>query len=118
VTEIVSIDVKSQIHFPRVLVFYSRFTALAFAYVERILDTPDRDLALASAMSILHSTLSVLEVTGFQKLVFEDFYEIFVSLIRQIVVPQEHTGTLLTLRTLLGAFQDAESLYFISHNTF
>lgn len=55
----------------------------------------------------------MLEKVGFQKLVFEDFYEVLESLIQQIIIP-EPGGTTLTSETLLEAFQSPEGeLYFI-----
>jgi ubiquitin thioesterase protein OTUB1 len=45
--------------------------------------------------------------------VFEDFYDVFVRLVRHIVVPSDR-GEVLTPATLLQAFQDPESaLYFL-----
>ena len=82
--------------------------ALAFAYVERVLEAQDRDLALASAMSILEPSQSILEAVGFQKLVFEDFYEAFASLIHRVAIPDVE-GKLLNGSALLGAFQNSES---------
>jgi ubiquitin thioesterase protein OTUB1 len=82
--------------------------ALAFAYVERVLEAEDRDLALGSAMSILEPSQSVLEAVGFQKLVFEDFYEAFASLIHRVAIP-DGEGKLLNPGSLLGAFQNVES---------
>ena len=49
----------------------------------------------------------MLEEAGFQKLVFEDFYDVLLSLIHQILVP-EPGGTTLTSETLLEAFQSPE----------
>lgn len=49
----------------------------------------------------------MLEEAGFQKLVFEDFYDVLLSLIQQIVTP-EPGGTTLTPETLLEAFQSPE----------
>jgi ubiquitin thioesterase protein OTUB1 len=66
--------------------------------------TFDRDFAVASAKSILESSLSMLDLAGFEKLVYEDFYDIFVSIINQIAVP-EPNGTILNERNLLEAFQ-------------
>ena len=65
------------------------------------------------ATSLLESTVPMLEKVGFQKLVFEDFYEVLESLIQQIIIP-EPGGTTLTSETLLEAFQSPEGeLYFI-----
>lgn len=49
----------------------------------------------------------MLEEAGFQRLVFEDFYEVLLSLIQQIIIP-EPGGTTLTSETLLEAFQSPE----------
>ena len=59
------------------------------------------------ALSLLDSTLLILNAAGFQELVYEDFYDVLISLIRQIVVP-EPNGSTLTDEILLEAFQDAE----------
>ena len=83
-------------------------TALAFAYVERILEARDRELAFASAMSILDPSQSILEAVGFQKLVFEDFYEAFASLIRGVAIP-DGEGRFTDAGSLLKAFQNPES---------
>lgn len=62
---------------------------------------------------MLESTVPMLEEVGFQRLVFEDFYEVLVSLIQQITVP-EPGGTTLTSETLLEAFQSPEGkIYFV-----
>jgi ubiquitin thioesterase protein OTUB1 len=78
------------------------------------LNSPQTDVAVALATSLLESTIPMLEDAGFQKLVFEDFYEVLLSLIQQIVVP-EPGGTTLTSETLLEAFQSPEGeLYSIT----
>ena len=64
-------------------------------------------MAVVLATSLLESTFPTLEKAGFQKLVFEDFYEVLLSLIQQIIIP-EPGGTTLTSETLLEAFQSAE----------
>ena len=64
-------------------------------------------MAVALATSLLESTIPMLEKAGFQKLVFEDFYEVLLSLIQQIALP-EPGGTTLTSETLLEAFQSPE----------
>jgi hypothetical protein len=81
--------------------------ALAFAFIENILNSEQTDVAVALATSSLESTVPMLLAAGFQKLVFEDFYEVLVSLIQQIVIP-EPGGTTLTSETLLEAFQSPE----------
>lgn len=64
-------------------------------------------MEVAVATSLLESTIPMLEEAGFQRLVFEDFYEVLLSLIQQIIVP-EPGGTILTSSTLLEAFQSPE----------
>ena len=81
--------------------------ALAFAFIEHALNSPQKKVAVALATSLLESTIPMLEKAGFQKLVFEDFYEVLLSLIQQIVIP-ELGGTTLTPETLLEAFQSPE----------
>jgi ubiquitin thioesterase protein OTUB1 len=84
-----------------------RIVALAFGFIENLLNSPQVDVAVVLATSLLESTVPVLEDVGFQRLVFEDFYEVFLSLIQQIIVP-EPGGTTLTSETLLEAFQSPE----------
>jgi len=81
--------------------------ALAFGFIEHLLNSPQPDVAATFAISTLESTVPNLEEAGFQKLVFEDFYEVVLSLIQQIIVP-EPGGTTLTSETLLEAFQSPE----------
>jgi len=83
------------------------YRSLAFAYIEMILRSSDKDMAVASTISILESTTPLLEDAGFQKLVYEDFYDVFTSLINQVVTP-EVGGTELTVETLTEAFQSPE----------
>ena len=58
--------------------------------------------------------MNYLETAGFEKLVYEDFYDVLTSVIRQIVVP-EPNGTILTRRVLLEAFQDLEGTSYLSY---
>ncbi|KAI0772483.1 cysteine proteinase [Trametes elegans] len=83
------------------------YRSLAFAYIERILNATEPALAVISAISVLESTQSKLEQVGFQSLVFEDFYDAFVRLIRGVVEPLED-GRLLTANSLLEAFNELE----------
>ena len=71
------------------------------------MDSRNPTVEVAKALSLLDSELAVLKAAGFQELVYEDFYDVLISLIRQIVVP-EPNGTTLTKPVLLEAFQDAE----------
>lgn len=81
--------------------------ALAFAYIATMLESKERDLTVAYAISILESTTPKLEEAGFQKLVYEDFYDVFTSLINQVITP-EAGGAILTTKTLIEAFQSPE----------
>ena len=64
-------------------------------------------MAVALASSLLESTTPMLVKAGFQKLVFEDFFEVLLSLVQQIILP-EPGGTTLTSETLLEALQSPE----------
>ncbi|OCH88935.1 cysteine proteinase [Obba rivulosa] len=83
------------------------YRSLAFGYFERILHAPDAELAVMSAISSIESTPPLLEAAGFQPLVFEDFYETFLSLVKRILTPDEN-GKVLTPAALLEAFNDPE----------
>ena len=87
------------------------FQALGFAYVEGLLRFTDRDLAVASSLSFLSSTNETLHSAGIEKLVYEDFYEEFASLIENIIKPNSG-GMALTVDLLLSAFQNPESRSF------
>jgi len=83
------------------------YRSLAFAYVERLLRARDAEIAVVTALSTLDTTLPMLESAGFQKLVYEDFYEALVELIRGVITPSAN-GKTMTERMLLDAFQSAE----------
>ncbi|KAI0651332.1 cysteine proteinase [Trametes meyenii] len=85
----------------------TRGDALAFAYIEHILNATEPALAVTTALSILETTQGLLEHVGFQRLVFEDFYEDFVNIISSVVNPRED-GRLLTIASLLEAFNIPE----------
>lgn len=81
--------------------------ALAFTYIEHILLAPDTPLAVTRAISALESTQPLLDDAGFEKLAYEDFYDCFISLINNIIMP-EGNGRLLTPAILLEAFNIPE----------
>ncbi|KAI0632822.1 cysteine proteinase [Trametes polyzona] len=83
------------------------YRSLAFAYIERILHATEQALAVTSAISVLEATQPVLEQVGFQRMVFEDFYDDFVGLINSVVTPKQD-GRLLTVASLLEAFNVPE----------
>ncbi|KAA1466805.1 cysteine proteinase [Dentipellis sp. KUC8613] len=83
------------------------YRSLAFAYIERILSSADRPLAVMTAISTLDAALPMLDAAGFQKMVYEDFYEVFADLIKAIETPGPE-GKTLSHETLLQSFQNPE----------
>ncbi|KAJ7584868.1 cysteine proteinase [Mycena floridula] len=83
------------------------YRSVAFSYVERLLHAPDLPLATVSAISSLESTLPLLEEAGFEKMVYEDFYDVLVGLLQNIIEPQDK-GKALDVHSLLQAFQSPE----------
>jgi len=83
------------------------YRSLGFAYIQRLLQASEKDVAVATALSTLEGSTPMLEQVGFQRMVFEDFYDVFASLINQVVLP-EAGGTELTIPTLVEAFQSPE----------
>jgi ubiquitin thioesterase protein OTUB1 len=81
--------------------------------VERILQSPDPDFAVASSLSSLAATRDSLDKAGIDKIVYEDIYDEFVGLIGTIVQPNS-AGKKLDSAGLLLAFQSPES---VSHLT-
>lgn len=45
--------------------------ALAFSYIERIMRAPDVALAVATSISVLQSTIHMLQIAGFEAMVYE-----------------------------------------------
>jgi ubiquitin thioesterase protein OTUB1 len=94
--------------------------ALGFAYVEGLLRSTDQEIAVAKSLSFLSSTNETLHDAGIEKLVYEDFYTEFASLIENIINPNIE-GVRLTVDLLLNAFQNPEggfivfSLYSSAH---
>ncbi|KAI0316959.1 cysteine proteinase [Amylostereum chailletii] len=81
------------------------YRSLAFAYIERIIQSQDSSLAVMMAISTLESTHPMLDAAGFQKMVYEDFYDVLISLIKRI---EPHVPMHLGPDTLLNAFQDPD----------
>jgi hypothetical protein len=97
----------SQVHIDDHLIPDMRCTALAFAYVDSILHSEDPVFSAVSAVSFLEGkTYPLLELAGFQRMVFEDFSEELVSVIRAIAEPQP--GKFIDDESLLEAFQTPE----------
>lgn len=83
------------------------YRSTAFAFVERLIHSPNPDVSVPHALATLHSTLPMLEKVGFQSLVYEDFYEALVSLVRNVLEPEDD-GMKLTPVHLLQEFQTPE----------
>lgn len=88
------------------------YRSLAFAYIERIVNSPDPSFAATQALSTLEGALPMLEDAGFQKIVVEDFYEVMEGLIKRVVTPDSR-GHYLTPNLLLEAFQDPETSNYV-----
>ncbi|EGN94864.1 hypothetical protein SERLA73DRAFT_187954 [Serpula lacrymans var. lacrymans S7.3] len=84
------------------------YRSVAYAFVERLLYSPDPTMAVGSALSQIESTLPMLTGARFDPFVYEDFMECFTTLIQSIVVP-DREGLTLTPQSLLDAFQQPES---------
>ncbi|KAG7447231.1 cysteine proteinase [Guyanagaster necrorhizus] len=83
------------------------YRSVAFAYVERMMHALNPAQAVEKGVATLKSTLPMLENVGFQRLAFEDFYDVLESLLLSIVTPQV-TGKTLNAVGLLEAFQSPE----------
>jgi len=75
--------------------------------VEGLLKSTDKELAVGKSLSSLSSTNETLHSAGIEKMVYEDFYEEFASLIENIIKPDSE-GRTLTVDLLLNAFQNPE----------
>lgn len=75
--------------------------------MEGLLKSKDQALAVGKSLSFLSSINETLHSTGIEKMVYEDFYEEFTSLIENIINPNSE-GTKLTVDLLLNAFQNPE----------
>jgi ubiquitin thioesterase protein OTUB1 len=79
--------------------------------VEGILKSTDQALAVGKSLSSLTNTNESLHSAGIEKMVYEDFYAEFASLIENIIQPHSD-GTTLTMDLLLNAFQNPEGRFF------
>jgi hypothetical protein len=86
-------------------------TALIFAYIERIYNEQDRQLAVATSISALENLLPKLQEVGFDKTVIDESWEIPRDLITGIIDPElvSNSGKTLTPAQLLEVFQDDSS---------
>ncbi|KAG8805527.1 hypothetical protein FRC17_005468, partial [Serendipita sp. 399] len=80
----------------------------AFAWVERILRAKDQELAVAAAISTLHTTWLSLGEVGFDSTLFVDFYDVLRSLVEQVITP-DPSGQRLNASLLLEAFTSPEA---------
>lgn len=69
----------------------------------------ERELAVAKFLSEKKSTFDKLEAAQFSSMIFEDFYEVFASLLERVVRPVGRGG--LTPEGLLATFQVAEGAF-------
>ncbi|KAE9406118.1 cysteine proteinase [Gymnopus androsaceus JB14] len=81
------------------------YRSVAFAYIEKITQASDPAIAAAGALSTLDATPQMLESVGFEKMVFEDFYEVLEELVKSAAKP----GFSLNEEMLLQAFQNPET---------
>ncbi|VDC04750.1 unnamed protein product [Peniophora sp. CBMAI 1063] len=81
------------------------YRSLAFAYIERVMRGPDPTLDATVAISVLDSSLSLLEGVGFDKFAYEDFYEELLGLLKRV---GSESSNRLTPASLLQAFQAPE----------
>jgi ubiquitin thioesterase protein OTUB1 len=79
--------------------------ALAFAYIERIMDSQDPALEATMAISTLDAAVPLLERVGFDKFAYEDFYEELLGLLKRVGSGLQNQ---LSPEALLSAFQAAE----------
>lgn len=81
--------------------------AIGFAFFTRLIENTDKDLAVATTLSRLLDTANLLQETGIEKLVYEDFYAEMEALVRWVAVPREGKS-ILTADDLLNYFRDPE----------
>ena len=70
------------------------------------MNAPDALLAATSALSVLEASQPQLESVGFQRLVFEDFYDALAGLINRVITPVD--GRVLSVHQLLDEFNNPE----------
>jgi ubiquitin thioesterase protein OTUB1 len=83
-------------------------SALAFAYLQKILHAKDRPFAVQQSLSILDATLQQLDAVGFERLVFEDFHAELAGLVRSVYPPEGSTEEPLDEHQLLKQLQRPE----------
>jgi len=83
------------------------YRSIGFAYVEQIINATNTTLAAEKALTVLNKGLELLDKAGFQKVVYEDFYEAFVGLIREVATSSSPEG-IMSHPILVSAFQNPE----------
>ncbi|TFK17536.1 cysteine proteinase [Coprinopsis marcescibilis] len=83
------------------------YRSLAFRYVEKLLESPqeDKDITVASSLSILSSTRDHILQAGTDAFILEEPYETITSIIQNITTPNGK-GLVLDADRLLARFQD------------
>jgi ubiquitin thioesterase protein OTUB1 len=81
--------------------------AIGFAYIEQIINSPDPTVAAANALSNLEKSQGLLDQAGFQKVVYEDFYDAFASMIKEVATATSPDG-IMNHTILISAFQNPE----------
>ncbi|KAF9445974.1 cysteine proteinase [Macrolepiota fuliginosa MF-IS2] len=84
------------------------YRAIGFAFFVQLLANPDSEMAVVTTLSTLTATRQLLNETGVQELVYEDFYDQMVALTENIINPDPTTGSVLTLEKLLKFFRDPQ----------
>lgn len=92
-------------------------TAVGFAYIEQILNSADSSKAAEKALSIVLKGLELLDKAGFQKIAYEDFYEAFEGLIKEVETSKNPDGVM-SHPILLSAFQNPEGDHLFVHLNF
>jgi ubiquitin thioesterase protein OTUB1 len=91
----------------RTVLLTCAWIAVGFAYIENLIQSPDRDLAVVTSVSTLETAKPMMDKSGFMSIVYEDPYEIFESLVKNVANPGEK-GEILDVPLLLSAFQHYE----------
>ncbi|KAJ3572782.1 hypothetical protein NP233_g2852 [Leucocoprinus birnbaumii] len=86
---------------------FRRVKAIGFAQMTQLLESHDQEMAVMTTLSTLAATRQLLNETGVQELVYEDFYDRIVELVQNVVVPDQQ-NTVLTSETLLEFFRDLQ----------
>ncbi|PPQ74522.1 hypothetical protein CVT25_004428, partial [Psilocybe cyanescens] len=97
----------SEFHIAPILILRIALSALGFAYIDSLINSAERDFSVASSLSVLSGTKETLDSAGIEKLVYEDFYDDFSSLIESIIKPGVD-GLTLSSDGLLKSFQTPE----------